>query len=116
MSKLLKQYIKNKAFEPKQLYTDSKFRKDKKDSTTALMISKREISKKNNKDTKKHEITCSSNNVVSYPPQGKVSVKFAAKQFFQILLINNKYIHSKSDSDLDLPPVPSESDPQIIKI
>jgi hypothetical protein len=116
MSKLLKQYIKNKAFEPKQLYTGSKFRKDEKDSTTAFMISKREISQKINKHIKKNESACPSDNFVSYPPQGKVSVTFAAKQFFQILLINNKYIHSKSDSDLELSPVLFESDPLIINI
>lgn len=46
----------------------------------------------------------------------EVTVEFAAKQLFQILLVNVKYNHSKSESDLDLLDVPSESNPQIINI
>jgi hypothetical protein len=116
MSKLLKKYIENTPFEPKSIYTSPKFRRGEKSSTPALTISKREISQKINKHIKKHEPICPSDNFVSYPPQGEVSVEFAAKQFFQILLINIKYIHSKSDSGLDLSSVLSESDPLIINI
>lgn len=63
------------------------------------------------KETQVNGLCSRSNNTT---PRSEISVEFAAKQLFQILLVHVRYIHSKSVSDLDLLPVPSESNPLII--
>jgi hypothetical protein len=62
----------------------------------------------------KHNSICPLPSVKNTTPHGEVTMQFAAKQLFQILLVNVKYIHSKSVSDLDLLDVPIESNPLII--
>jgi len=63
------------------------------------------------KTTQVNRLCSRSNNTT---PRSEVSVEFAAKQLFQILLVHVKYIHSKSVSDFELLNVPSESNPLII--
>lgn len=82
-------------------------------STTAL-VHKEGYKEKPLNLQNKHNSICPLPSVKNTTPHGEVTIQFAAKQLFQILLVNVKYIHSKSVSDLDLLDVPSESNPLII--
>lgn len=84
-------------------------------SVSALINHKDRYGEKTNKSIKQSGLYCPLPNSNKAIP-GEVSVEFAAKQLFQILLVHVKYIHSKSLSDLDLLLVPSESNPLIINI
>lgn len=85
-------------------------------SVSALINHKDRYGEKTNESIKQSGLYCPLPNSNKAIPHKEVSIDFAAKQLFQILLVHVKYIHSKSLSDLDLLPVPSESNPLIINI
>lgn len=83
---------------------------------TALINHKEVCGEKINNSIKQTQLTCPLPKSNNKRPSNKVSVEFAAKQLFQILLVHVKYIHSKSVSDLETLPVLSESNPLILNI
>lgn len=85
-------------------------------SITALINRKERCGEKNNNYRKQTQLTCPLPNSNNKRPDNEATVKFAAKQLFQILLVNIKYNHSKSVSDLETLPVLSESNPLIINL
>jgi len=85
-------------------------------STSALINHKERCKEKTNNLKKQSKIDYPLQNSNNKRPRNEVTVEFAAKQLFQILLINVKYNHSKSVSELDLLDVPNESNPLIINV
>lgn len=83
---------------------------------SALINHKEVCGEKTNNSIKQSGSSCPLPNSKDIAPRSEVSVDFAAKQLFQILLVHVKYIHSKSVSDIEPLSVPFESNPLIINI
>lgn len=71
------------------------------DDTSALMKSKREISVKTNNSIKGNGLDRHCNQTKDTTPRIEVTVDFAAKQLFQILLVDIKRRNNKFDSILE---------------
>ena len=101
--------LKNKTFkDPFSLEVqDSKqiFNRNCSKATSAL-ISQREISAKTNNSIKGNGVDRRLAQRKDTTPRSEVSIDFAAKQFFQILLVDIQYRSAKLNNDLEVVPVP----------
>ncbi|MCJ7805247.1 hypothetical protein MUP46_01205 [Patescibacteria group bacterium] len=73
--------------------------------STSALISKGEISSKTNNPIKESEVCCPLTNSKDIAPHSKVSIDFAASQWFQILLIHINSKNKKLSGVLE--PIPS---------
>ncbi len=72
--------------------------------SASALISKREISVKTNNSIKQSGVDCGSVQMKDNTPRIQVTVEFAAKQLFQILLVDIKRRNTQLNGELELVP------------